>query len=289
MKILQVTATMDPRAGGVAEAVRQIGAALVRAGHETEVVTTDAPGAEWLGRLPFPAHGSGPGKGRSLPVCAGIVGVSAGRRDEFDCVLSHGLWQYHGFATWRAWRGARGPRFVFAHGMLDPWFKRTYPKKHLKKWLYWPWAEYRVLRSARAVFFTCEEERRLARASFWLYRVNGGGERAGNRGTAGGKGRREDKDEGRWMRDTKTDAGCGMRDAESRGLKVRRLSRRQSLRLTPGQRSGRRRRFLYAFPELHGEADRIVPGELGREEGGRRIARGHLRRWRINRKMPPCW
>ncbi len=82
------------------------------------------------------------------------------------------MWQHHGFAAWRAWRGARGPRFVFAHGMLDPWFKRTYPRKHLKKWLYWPWAEYRLLRSARAVFFTCEEERRLARESFWLYRVN---------------------------------------------------------------------------------------------------------------------
>ena len=171
MKILQVTASMDPRSGGVAEAVRQIGAALVRAGHETEVVTTDAPGAEWLGKLPFSAHGLGPGKGGVYQYAPGLVEYLRGRRDEFDCVLSHGLWQYHGFATWRAWRGARGPRFVFAHGMLDPWFKRTYPKKHLKKWLYWPWAEYRVLRSARAVFFTCEEERRLARESFWLYRV----------------------------------------------------------------------------------------------------------------------
>jgi glycosyltransferase involved in cell wall biosynthesis len=56
--------------------------------------------------------------------------------------------------------------------MLDPWFARAYPRKHLKKWLYWPWAEYPLLRSARAVFFTCEEERRLARQSFWLYRAN---------------------------------------------------------------------------------------------------------------------
>jgi glycosyltransferase involved in cell wall biosynthesis len=55
---------------------------------------------------------------------------------------------------------------------LDPWFKRTYPLKHLKKWLYWPWADYRVLRDARCVLFTCEEERRLARQSFWLYRCN---------------------------------------------------------------------------------------------------------------------
>jgi glycosyltransferase involved in cell wall biosynthesis len=63
------------------------------------------------------------------------------------------------------------PYFVFCHGMLDPWFKYTYPIKHLKKWLYWPWAEYRLLRDAKAVFFTCEEERRLARESFWLYKA----------------------------------------------------------------------------------------------------------------------
>src|SRR5256885_3227967 len=53
--------------------------------------------------------------------------------------------------------------------MLDPWFKRTYPLKHIKKLLYWPWAEYRVLRDAAAVLFTSEEERRLARESFGLY------------------------------------------------------------------------------------------------------------------------
>jgi glycosyltransferase involved in cell wall biosynthesis len=54
--------------------------------------------------------------------------------------------------------------------MLDPYFKRAYPAKHLKKRLYWRWAEYHVLRDARAVFFTCEEEMRLARGTFLPYR-----------------------------------------------------------------------------------------------------------------------
>ena len=66
--------------------------------------------------------------------------------------------------------------------MLDPWFKRTYPLKHLKKCLYWPWAEYRVLRDAQAVLFTCEEEKLLARQSFGLYRAS---EVVVNFGTAG--------------------------------------------------------------------------------------------------------
>jgi glycosyltransferase involved in cell wall biosynthesis len=84
----------------------------------------------------------------------------------------NGLWQYHSFGAWRALRNSDTPYVLFTHGMLDPWFKRRYPLKHLKKWIYWPWAEYRVLRDARAVLFTCEEERRLARRSFWLYRCN---------------------------------------------------------------------------------------------------------------------
>jgi glycosyltransferase involved in cell wall biosynthesis len=66
-------------------------------------------------------------------------------------------------------RHSKTPFFVMVHGMLDPWFKRAYPLKHLKKWLYWPWGVYPVLRDARAVLYTCEEERLLARKSFWLY------------------------------------------------------------------------------------------------------------------------
>jgi glycosyltransferase involved in cell wall biosynthesis len=85
-------------------------------------------------------------------------------------VIVHGLWQYHSFGVWRAVAGSSTPYFVFPHGMLDPWFKRKYPRKHFKKLLYWPWAEYRVLRDAKAVFFTSEEERRSARESFSLYR-----------------------------------------------------------------------------------------------------------------------
>jgi glycosyltransferase involved in cell wall biosynthesis len=65
--------------------------------------------------------------------------------------------------------GSKFKYFVFTHGMLDPWSKRRYPIKHIKKWLYWPWAEYRVLRDAQAVLFTSEDERVLARQSFWLY------------------------------------------------------------------------------------------------------------------------
>jgi glycosyltransferase involved in cell wall biosynthesis len=53
--------------------------------------------------------------------------------------------------------------------MLDPWFQRYYPLKHLKKCAFWWLTEYSVLRDARAVLFTCREELLLARESFRPY------------------------------------------------------------------------------------------------------------------------
>ena len=94
-----------------------------------------------------------------------------GALKEFDAVLVDGIWQFQSFGTWLGTRRNSPPYFVFVHGALDPWFKRAYPLKHIKKWLYWPWAEYRVLRDAQAVLFTCDEERILARQSFWLYQA----------------------------------------------------------------------------------------------------------------------
>jgi glycosyltransferase involved in cell wall biosynthesis len=88
----------------------------------------------------------------------------------YDRVIVNGLWQHISFAAWRRYARTSTPYYVFPHGMLDPWFKTSFPLKHLKKWLYWPWGDYRVLRDATAVIFTSEEERSQARKSFWLYR-----------------------------------------------------------------------------------------------------------------------
>ncbi len=79
----------------------------------------------------------------------------------FDGVSVHGLWQYHGYAVWKACRGKK-PYIVFPHGMLDPWFKKAYPGKHRKKALYWEAIERRVLRDAEAVIFTSPLEAELA-------------------------------------------------------------------------------------------------------------------------------
>ncbi|MFM0335450.1 glycosyltransferase [Paraburkholderia fungorum] len=171
MKILHLLASVDPRAGGPVEGVRRSGVAMQEAGHEIEVATCDAPRDAYLAAFPFPVHVFGPTSNR-YSYSARLVPWLSANAPLFDAVIVHGLWQYHGFAAWKALRKSAVPYYVYAHGMLDPWFKETYPLKHLKKWLYWPWAEYRVLRDARAVIFTTEEERSRARQSFWLYRAH---------------------------------------------------------------------------------------------------------------------
>ena len=170
MKILQLVQTLDPGTGGVACAVVTLSEALVGLGHQVEIVTLDDRDAPWLQEIQIPVRSLGSGL-TSYRYSKKLLPWLRRHGGDYDRVVAHGIWQYLSFATWRRYAGTDIPYYVFPHGMLDPWFKRTFPLKHLKKWLYWPWADYRVLRDARAVIFTSEEERREARKSFWLYRA----------------------------------------------------------------------------------------------------------------------
>jgi glycosyltransferase involved in cell wall biosynthesis len=181
MRILHFIHSANPVGGGPIEGIRQLAGAHLPAGHEVELLCLDAPAAPWLSGFPFPVHAMGPGRS-SYGYSPRAIPWLRQHHGNYDIVIVNGLWQFNGYATRRALRGTRTPYCVFTHGMLDPWFKRRYPLKHLKKWLYWPWGEYRVLRDAAAVFFTAEEERLQARKSFWLYRCR---ERLVGYGTAG--------------------------------------------------------------------------------------------------------
>ena len=171
MRILRSIHTLNPAAGGPIESVTRSSIVLSRLGHEVEIISLDGPDDPWLGQTGLTVHALGPGRG-SYGYAPRFLPWIRQHGQEFDVVLVHGLWQYTSFAVWRGLHATSTPYFVFPHGMLDPWFKRTYPLKHVKKLLYWPWAEYRVLRDAAAVLFTSEEERRLARESFSLYQCN---------------------------------------------------------------------------------------------------------------------
>ncbi len=169
MRILRCIHSLNPNLGGPGEGIRQISSVLKNQGHNIEVVCLDDPESSWLDGNPFIVHALGP-VGNAYGYTKKLIPWFKSNYLQYDCLIVHGLWQYTSFGAWRALRKTNVPYYVYPHGMLDPWFKNTYPFKHLKKCLYWPWVEYRVLKDARAVLFTCEEERILARQSFRPYR-----------------------------------------------------------------------------------------------------------------------
>ncbi|MGB7867748.1 MAG: glycosyltransferase [Mycobacterium sp.] len=170
MRLLQVAGTLSPAYGGPCVVVNQLTRSLTDLGHSVDVVTLDPPSAPWLTDMPGPPRAFGPALGK--------YGYSRHLRHwlgrhapDYDAVTVHGIWQYQSQAVHAACCRAQVPYFLFVHGALDPWFRERYPGKHAKKALYWRAFEHRTLRDARAVLYTCEEERRLAPTSFTPYQA----------------------------------------------------------------------------------------------------------------------
>lgn len=168
LRLLHLIRSVDAVHGGPAEGVRQSVRSARALGHFGEVLTLDAPQDACVAAFPATTHAVGRARGtfgwtRQLDLW--LRERAAG----YDALVVHGLWQYHGWAARRAALATGRPYFVFAHGMLDPWFRQTHPLKHAKKQLYWLAAERAVLRDAEAVLFTTDEESRLAQTTFRPY------------------------------------------------------------------------------------------------------------------------
>lgn len=171
MRLLQIIGCLDPSRGGPQESIKQFTLTLKELGHHSVTVTLDEPNAPWLEEYPGTVHALGPSIGKYRFNYRLVRWLLENAR-HYDAVIVRGIWQYQSLATWIVSRKTSFPYFVFVHGALDPWFKKAYPLKHLKKWLYWPWGEYRVLRDATGVLFTSAEEKALASKSFGLYQAN---------------------------------------------------------------------------------------------------------------------
>jgi glycosyltransferase involved in cell wall biosynthesis len=169
--VLHVIRSLHPDYGGPVEGIRQLIGPYRAKGWGIEVACLDDPSSPWLQSFPAVVHALGPSLGAFGFQPAAIMKLRH-MASRYDAVVINGIWEFTGPMALLGLAGLHTPYYVFTHGMLDPWFKRQYPLKHLKKWLYWPFVGYWLLRNARGVFFTTQEERILARQSFWLYRCN---------------------------------------------------------------------------------------------------------------------
>lgn len=165
MRLLHVIHDLSPAKGGPAENLLQLSYGYAEVGIHLEVLTLDPPDAAYLARYPFPVHALGGASSKFGYNRAELSWLRAHIRS-FDAVVVDGLWHYSGAAVRKAARASGVPYLVFPHGMLDPWFKRTYPGKHVKKQIFWWLAQAAVLRDAYRVVFTSEEERDLAAGTF---------------------------------------------------------------------------------------------------------------------------
>ncbi len=160
----------------------RVGAALRALGHVQDVATLDPPDAPYLQGhslpggettvipLGRPGGGAAPASVR-VRYAGGAVPWLREHLHDYDAAIVSSLWNHATLAARRALVGGPVPYVVFTHGMLDPWFRQTYPVKTAVKQLSWLVSEGPLLHHAAAVLFTSEEERTLARGAFRPYRV----------------------------------------------------------------------------------------------------------------------
>jgi glycosyltransferase involved in cell wall biosynthesis len=170
MRILHVIPSVDSASGGPVEGLKQLCHVYQMGGHEVEVASLDSP--KMAARYAFPARvfplGPGLGLYGYTPHAAKWFKENLQR---YDVVFINCIWQYNTLAAYRALAASTTPYAVFTHGMLDPYFKKRHPLKHIKKLIYWHFFLKEILCNATTVLFTCEEEKVLARQSFPGYRV----------------------------------------------------------------------------------------------------------------------
>ena len=171
MRLLRIVSSMNPSSGGISAGIRGMHQNLKDLNISIKIICFDDPHSPWANDCDGDIICLGPVNnkyGYKINLESQIRSIAC----NFDVAIIEGIWSYHSFVSWKVFRSLKIPYVVFTHGMLDPWFKRTYPLKHLKKSIYWPFTDFRVLKDAYAVLFTTSKEKELASKSFRLYKAN---------------------------------------------------------------------------------------------------------------------
>ncbi len=141
-RLLHGIAGMDPRAGGVCQAIRTTIPELALLGWHNEVVCVDSPSFDYKITDPFVLHKLGPKFGPAA-YSKQLFPWLRDNATKFDSIIIHGLWSYHSYAMIHLLHQLRRshakdiPRaYVMPHGMLDPWFQRD-ASRRFKAWRNW--------------------------------------------------------------------------------------------------------------------------------------------------------
>ncbi len=181
MIILHVIATVNPEYGGPIEGILTSAPVLREQGCDREIMSLDVPSDPWVKSCPIPVYPMGNvdpkynAWRRRIPwmrygYSPTFVPWLKDNAKRYDAIIVNGLWNFTSFAAWQALAGTDTRYFVYTHGMLDPYFNKAFPIKAAAKQLLWWYSEGRLVNNATGVMFVSEEERLLARKSFWPFK-----------------------------------------------------------------------------------------------------------------------
>jgi glycosyltransferase involved in cell wall biosynthesis len=176
MKILRVITSMNPKSGGPCQGIRNVNPYIKQLGIEVEVICMDAITDEYDTNDDFVIHKLGRGKTayQYQPLLYNWLVKNA---SEFDCIVVHGLWQHYNVAVYNAVKHLKKyhnkvPKVaIMPHGMMDPYFQTASDRKlkALRNDVVWHFIEKKCINEADAIFYTCQEELRLATTTFKGY------------------------------------------------------------------------------------------------------------------------
>lgn len=177
MKILRVISSMHPSKGGPCQGIRNAIPYFQKEGIVSEVVCMDDDNVNYPITDNFTINKVGSGK-TSYQYQPKLLKWLKNNILNYDFVIVHGLWQYHNYAVYKTIKllkkqNRKIPKvIIMPHGMLDPYFQKATDRKWkaLRNELVWSLIEKKCINQADAVFYTCEEEMRLAATTFKSYK-----------------------------------------------------------------------------------------------------------------------
>jgi len=175
---------MHPKNGGPGQGIRHSITEMTKRGIVNDVVCLDSPVEDYLTDKidKFTIYALGPVK-TAWQYSKALLPWLDENLHNYDVVIVHGLWLYHGYAGYKAIRKINtrsatttgNPKrikfFVMPHGMLDPYFQKAGSRrlKAIRNFFYWYLIECKVVHFADGVLFTSQSELELARQTFSYY------------------------------------------------------------------------------------------------------------------------
>ena len=172
INILHMASTLNPKYGGPVEGLKILNVAYKKFNISLNVLTLDNKKSVWLKDKLLPkTFAIGPSY-FNYKLNFKIWSWLKKNVHRYDFVVVDGVWQFHGLIMWLYAKKYNQPYFILPHGMLDPWFKKYYFFKHIKKIIYWKLFENKILRDAKAVLFHNKKEKELASIPYRPFSIN---------------------------------------------------------------------------------------------------------------------